>query len=540
MHAVQGEDPALTVDRLNELLLACSLVLLVAVAAVRLTSRTGLPSLLLYLAIGIALGHGGLGVEFSDVQLTQLLGYSALVIILAEGGLGTRWSEIRPAIPAAAMLATLGVGISVGVTALAAHHLAGLSWQAALVLGAVVSSTDAAAIFSVLRRVPLPPCLSGVLEAESGFNDAPVVILVVAFSTHHPHLSQWPMLLGEIALELLIGLAIGLLVGRVGALTLRAVALPAFGLYPIAVLALIVAAYAAAALLHGSGFLAAYVSALVLGNAALPHRPSVRGFADAVAWLAQIGMFILLGLLVHPAQLWRHIWPTLLVGGVLTLVARPLSVLIALWPFARPWRERALVSWAGLRGAVPIVLATIPVVEGVEDSERIFGVVFVLVIVFTLVQGPTLPWLARWLRLGEGEQAVDVDIEAAPLERLRGYLLSVTIPRASRMHGVEIHELRLPPEAAVTLVVREGRSFVPQPTTMLRRGDELLVVATDAVREAVERRLVAVGRGGRLAGWLGTDGQRPRRPGRAAEWRRLGGLRRRLRHPRRRERARPG
>ncbi|RKN41616.1 potassium/proton antiporter [Streptomyces hoynatensis] len=526
----------MTVDRLNELLLACSLVLLVAVAAVRLTSRTGLPSLLLYLAIGIALGHDGLGIEFSDVKLTQLLGYAALVVILAEGGLSTRWSDIRPAIPAAAVLATVGVGISVGVTAAGAHYLLGLSWQTALVLGAVVSSTDAAAIFSVLRRVPLPHYLTGVLEAESGFNDAPVVILVVAFSAHHPHPGDWPVLIGEIALELLIGLGLGLLVGRIGALALRGVALPAFGLYPIAVLALIVVAYATAALLHGSGFLAAYVSALVLGNAALPHRPSVRGFADAVAWVAQIGLFVLLGLLVDPAQLWDDIGPALLVGGVLTLLARPLSVVIGLWPFRRPWRERALVSWAGLRGAVPIVLAIIPVVEGVEDSRRIFGVVFVLVIVFTLLQGPTLPWLARRLRLGDGEQAVDVNIESAPLERLRGYLLSVTIPPASRMHGVEIAELRLPREAAVTLVVREGRSFVPEPSTMLRRGDELLVVATDAVREAVERRLVAVGRGGKLVGWLGADGE-PRGPGR--QRRRPGGARhpgrpaRREREPRR-------
>jgi cell volume regulation protein A len=500
------EDPALTVDRLNELLLAGALVLLVAVAAVRLISSSGLPSLLLYLAIGMALGQDGLGVEFSDAELTQVLGYAALVVILAEGGLGTRWRDIRPAIPAAAVLATAGVGISVGITAAAAHYLVGLAWEPALVMGAVVSSTDAAAVFSVLRRVPLPRRLTGILEAESGFNDAPVVILVVAFSgTDHADVS-WYLLLGEMALELTIGLATGLAVGKLGELGLRRVALPAAGLYPIAVLALTVVAYAGGALLHGSGFLAVYVAAVVLGNARLPHRPATRGFADAVAWVAQIGLFVLLGMLVDPVSLANDIGPALIVGGVLTLVARPVSVLVCLLPFRRPWREQALLSWAGLRGAVPIVLATIPVVGGVEDSEQIFSVVFVLVVVFTLLQGPTLPWLARRLRLSDGEKAVDVDIESAPLERLGGHLLAVAIPGASLMHGVEVRELRLPSQAAVTLIVRDGTSFVPQPDTVLRHGDDLLVVATDAVRDAVERRLIAVGRGGKLAGWAGRGG----------------------------------
>ncbi|MDT0441806.1 potassium/proton antiporter [Streptomyces johnsoniae] len=487
-------------------MLAGALVLLVAVAAVRLTSRSGLPSLLLYLAIGMVLGRDGLGVEFSDAELTQVLGYAALVVILAEGGLGTRWQDIRPAVPAAAALATVGVGVSVGVTAAGAHFLAGLPWESALVMGAVVSSTDAAAVFSVLRRVPLPRRLAGILEAESGFNDAPVIILVVAFSATDHATGHWHVLLGEMVLELAVGLAVGLVVGRVGALALRHVALPASGLYPIAVLALAVLAYAAGALLHGSGFLAVYVAAVLLGNARLPHRPATRGFADAVAWVAQIGLFVLLGLLVDPDALWNDIGPALLVGGALTLVARPLSVVVALLPFRLPWREQVMLSWAGLRGAVPIVLAIIPVVGGVEDSDRIFSVVFVLVVIFTLLQGPTLPWLARRLGLAGSEQAVDVDIESAPLDRLRGHLLSVTIPGASRMNGVEVRELRLPAQAAVTLVVRDGTSFVPQPDTVLRHGDELLVVATDAVRDAVERRLIAVGRGGKLAGWLGRGG----------------------------------
>ncbi|MEE1755833.1 potassium/proton antiporter [Streptomyces sp. SP18CS02] len=500
----------MTVHQLNELLFICSLVLLVAVAAVRISSRSGLPSLLLYLGIGIAIGQDGIGnVAFDNAELTQVIGYAALVVILAEGGLGTKWKEIRPALPAAAVLSTAGVAVSVGVTAMAAHYLVGLDWRQALIIGAVVSSTDAAAVFSVLRKVPLPSRVTGVLEAESGFNDAPVVILVVAFSTAGP-VDSWYLLVGKIALELAIGAAIGLAVGFVGSFGLRHVALPASGLYPIAVMAIAVVAYAAGAMAHGSGFLAVYLASVVLGNAKLPHAPANRGFAEGLGWIAQIGMFVLLGLLVTPTELVDDFWPAVMIGLVLTVVARPLSVLVSLLPFRIPWQEQALMSWAGLRGAVPIILATIPMVSGIEGSEKLFNIVFVLVVVYTLVQGPTLPWLARALHLGASDEAADLGVESAPLERLRGHLLSVAIPDRSRMHGVEVGELRLPPGAAVTLVVRDDKSFVPAPTTVLRRGDELLVVATDPVRDAAERRLRAVGQGGKLADWLGTGGQASR------------------------------
>ncbi|MEU9714727.1 potassium/proton antiporter [Streptomyces sp. NPDC047976] len=497
----------MTVHTLNELLLVCSLVLLVAVAAVRISSRSGLPSLLIYLGIGIAIGQDGIGnVVFDNAELTQVIGYAALVVILAEGGLGTKWKEIKPALPAAVVLSLLGVAVSVGVTAAGAHYLVGLEWRQALLIGAVVSSTDAAAVFSVLRKVPLPSRVTGVLEAESGFNDAPVVILVVAFAAVGP-VDEWYVLLGKIALELAIGAAIGLAVGFLGAYGLRHVALPASGLYPIAVMAIAVTAYAAGAMAHGSGFLAVYLAAMVLGNAKLPHWPATRGFADGLGWIAQIGMFVLLGLLVTPHELVNDFWPAVIIGLVLTMVARPLEVFVSLLPFRIPWQEQALMSWAGLRGAVPIILATIPLVTGIEGSDRVFNIVFVLVVVYTLVQGPTLPWLARKLNLRDTDEAAsDLGIESAPLEKLRGHLLSFAIPPASRMHGVEVGELRLPAGASVTLVVRDAKSFVPAPSTVLRHGDELLVVATDPVRDAAEARLRAVARGGKLAGWLGTGG----------------------------------
>ena len=318
----------MNVAHLNQLLLEASVILLFAVVAVRFSTRSGLPSLLIYLGIGVALGQNGIGVTFNNAELTQVLGYAALVVILAEGGLKTNWRDVRPSLPAATVLATVGVGISVLVTAAGAHWLVGLDWRTSLLLGAIVSSTDAAAVFSVLRMVPLPPRLTGLLEAESGFNDAPVVILVVAFaSTGEP--DTWYVLLGTIVAELAIGAAVGLAIGKLGAFAVKHVALPSSGLYPIAVVALTVLAYAGGSLLHGSGFLAVYISAVILGNSKLPHGPAVRGFADGLAWIGQIGMFVLLGLLAAPESMGDAVVPALVIGTVLVFLARPLSVVPA-------------------------------------------------------------------------------------------------------------------------------------------------------------------------------------------------------------------
>jgi cell volume regulation protein A len=273
------------------------------------------------------------------------------------------------------------------------------------------------------------------------------------------------------------------------------------------VLALSIGAYGAASAVHASGFIAVYLAALVLGNANLPHRPATRGFAEGVAWLAQIGLFVMLGLLATPSDLARAVIPALVVGFTLLLLARPLSVLAALLPFRVPLRDQVFVAWAGLRGAVPIVLATVPVVAGVPGSADLFDLVFVLVIVFTLIQAPSLPLVARWLRLAQSVTAHEVDIESSPLEHVGAVILELEIPPASRLAGVDILELRLPRGAAVTLVVRDGQSFVPESRTTLRHGDELLLVTTAGTRRQTEERLQAVSRDGRLAGWV--DEPRP-------------------------------
>ena len=295
-------------------------MLLVAVAAVRLSRRSGLPTLLLYLGIGVVIGEAGLGIHFNSAELTQVLGYSALVLILAEGGLTTSWDGIRQSVAPAALLSTLGVMVSVGVVGLAAHFVLDVPWNIALMVGAVLAPTDAAAVFSVLRRVPLPHRLAGLLEAESGFNDAPVVILVMALATEASRggdgsPSTWWQLLPIAVAELAGGAVVGLLVGYLGGHFMRRIASASSGLFSIGVVSLTVLAYAVGAMLHTSGFLAAYLSALLLGNMRLPHRAAVHGFAEALGWLAQIGLFVLLGLLASPSRLtWQTVGSAIVIG----------------------------------------------------------------------------------------------------------------------------------------------------------------------------------------------------------------------------------
>ncbi|MBO9522657.1 MAG: potassium/proton antiporter [Nocardioidaceae bacterium] len=491
----------LDVQTLNHGLLAGSCVLLVAILAVRASVRAGLPSLLLYLLIGVGLGEAGLGVEFSDAAVANALGFAALVVILAEGGLTTSWPEMRPVLRMGLSLATVGIAVSVGVVAVVAHFLLGMSWELSVLLGALTSPTDAAAVFSVLRRVPLPRRISATLEAESGLNDAPTVVLVTLVSAggHHGVLG----FLGEVVLELGLGIAIGVAAGYGGAWLMRRAALPASGLYPLAVLTLSLFGYAAAASVHGSGFAAVYVAALILGNSELPHRAATRSFAEGMAWLAQIGLFVMLGLLASPGRIgWEVVGLAVVAAVVIAVLARPLSVLVSSLAQPMPLPELAFISWAGLRGAVPIVLATIPLAEGVHQATRLFDIVFVLVVFDTLLTGPTLPWAAKVLRVARRGEPRDLDVEAAPLERIAADLLMVTISPRSRMHGVEVGELRLPKGASVSLVVRDGSTLVPQPRTVLRHGDELLVVTPRKLREQTESRLRAVSVGGRLAQWL--------------------------------------
>jgi cell volume regulation protein A len=472
----------------------------------RVATGVGFPSLLLFLLVGVVLGEDGLGLQFDDVELARNIGTAALAVILVEGGLTTRFADVRKVLAPAGAMATIGVVVSMGITAAGAHLLLGIDWQLALLLGAIVSSTDAAAVFSVLRVLPLPRRVAGLLEAESGFNDAPAVILVLMFSTM-PFVLEPESAVADLVYELLAGSAIGLAFGFLGAMALRRIALPASGLYPIATFGLGMVAFAAAGTVHASGFIAAYLAAVVLANSGLPHRSATRSFAEGLGWLAQIGLFVLLGLLVDPSELARDLVPAIVIGLVLLLVARPISVVVSLAGFNVPLREQLFLSWAGLRGAVPIVLATFPIVAGVPDSHRLLNIVFVLVVVFTLIQGPSLRPIAQALNLIPRDSLHEIQVESAPLDVLDAELLTMTVQPTSRLHNVTVIELRLPDPSVITLIIRDGHTFVPLPDTRIEADDQLLIVTTSKTRAAAERRLRAVSRRGKLAYWFDEYGE---------------------------------
>ncbi|HYG94085.1 MAG TPA: potassium/proton antiporter [Nocardioides sp.] len=495
------------VHQLDQFVLVGSAVTLLAVLAVRVSSRAGLPSLLIYLLMGVVLGESVIGIPFENAEVAHAIGFGALAIILAEGGLTTNWREMRQSARLGVSLATVGVTVSVAVIACAAHYLLGMPWELAVLLGAVTSPTDAAAVFSVLRVVPLPKRITGALEAESGFNDAPTVVLVTLISTGVAT-DQGPLALaGIIVYELVGGVLIGAAAGLGGAWVMRRVALPSSGLYPIAVLCIAFLGYGASSFVHASGFAAVYVAALILGNAELPHRTVTRSFAEGFAWLAQIGLFVMLGLLLSPSRLdLEVVLLAFAAGTVLAVVARPLSVAVSAVVQPLPWNELAFIMWGGLRGAVPIVLTTIPLAAEVDDATMLFDMVFVLVIIDTLVTGPTLPTAARLLRVARRSEPRDLDLEAAPLERVAADLLQVAISPRSKLHGVEVGELRLPMGASVSMIVRDGQTLVPERRTVLRHGDDLLVVTPRKLREQTEQRLRQVSAGGRLGRWLEDDG----------------------------------
>src|SRR6478752_2653719 len=483
-----------------------SLVLILSVIAVRLSRRFGTPTLLLYLGIGMVLGIDSLGIDLDNTLLTEHLGFVALVFILAEGGLTTRWENVRPALGLGISLATVSVVVSIAVAGLGVHLLLGYDWRISLLWGAVLSSTDAAAVFSVLRGVGVKPRLSAALELESGLNDAPVVIAVVLLAGTSEITWLDPLL---VVYELIAGAIIGAAIGFGGAWVMRREALPAAGLYPLATISLIGGAYAVGVFTHASGFLACYVAAVVLGNARVPHRSATLSFAEGLGWVAQIGLFVMLGLYVDPTSLLPALVPGLLIGLWVLLVARPLSVVAASLPFRLPWQEQVFLSWSGLRGAVPIVLAMIPLMNGMEYSNLLLDVIVVVVVTYTLLQGTSLPWVARTLGVVQSGQALEIQLEAAPLDEMNAHVLQVTIPEKSRMHGVYISQLRLPMPATISLLMRGGEPVHLNPNIRLQSGDQLLIVAPEPVRAATERRLRAVGRGGPLATWFGDRGDRP-------------------------------
>jgi len=476
-------------------LLVAGVLLVLGVLAAFAAARASVPMLVVFLGLGMLLGSegpGGIDLGFGDADLVRTVGVVGLVAILFEGGLTTSWRDLRSVAGVALLLSTLGVVVTAAIAGLAAHLLFDLSLEASLLLGAVVGSTDAAAVFLTLRFSALRPRLARLLEAESGSNDPMAVALTLGLIALIETAGHGP---GDVAAGVALQLGVGLLVGVALAAAARAAfaRLP-LGLAPFApVLSIATAAIAfgAADVAGGSGFLSVYVVAVAVGSTPSPLRGAVVAFHQGLAFLAQIVLFVVLGILVFPSQLLDVVAPGLALALVLVFVARPVAVWLCT-PRGLDVRERTLVSWAGLRGAVPIVLATFPLSAGVPESVTIFNAVFFVVVVSVLIQGPTFEPLARRLGLAAAAPpVVHAPLEVGAIRALGADLLELVVEEGQAVAGRAIRDLGLPPDAIVALIVRGDRAIPPRGTTRLEPADRLFIVARPALRPELERLFAA-------------------------------------------------
>jgi potassium/hydrogen antiporter len=474
------------------LLVVLGLLLAVGVLFSRAARRFSIPVFLLFMAVGMLAGSEGLGgIAFENHRLTFRIGTLTLALILFDGGLNTPLHAVRRALAPAAALATVGV-VAIGALVALAAHLLGFPWPQALLLGAVVSSTDAAALFSVLRAsgLQLRSRVGATLELESGLNDPMAVLLTLAVTEAALGgglEGGFAGLAAKVVVQLLVGGVLGAAVGGLGVLLLRRSRLPAGGLYPVFTLALALLAFALPTLLHGSGFLAVYVAGIVLGNAALPYQAALRHFHDALAWFSQVAMFAMLGLLSFPSRILEHAWSGVALGLFLSVVARPLVCVALLRPFRFSWRESLFVGWVGLRGAVPIILALFPILSGVAGASAVLDVVFGVVVLGAVIPGGTVPWAARRLGIataaGPPPSAV---LEITSLRPLSGELASYAIDAALPVCGVPLSDIPFPGDARALLIVRGAELIAARGETEVLPGDHVYLFCRPDERPLVD------------------------------------------------------
>lgn len=465
-------------------ILVVGALLVAAVLVAGLSDRLRVPGALVSLGLGMVLGSDVLSwVDFDDVDLARNLGVVALVVILFEGGLTTKPEDLRRGGPAGFVLSNLGVLVTAAVTATALVALLDVGWRTAFLVGAIVGSTDAAVVFDLLRRTPLPRRIAAVLEVESGANDPFAVVLTVSILATTEGGRTWTEWLSLGAAQLAGGVVFGLAVGGVAVLLLRRWRLRSQALYPLLALATAAVAYGSAAVVGASGFLAVYICGLAVGAGVPRHRRIVRNFVTTLANSADLGLFLLLGLLVNPSELAGVAAPALAATAVLVLVARPVATAVCLTPFRFGWREQLVVSWAGLRGAVPIVLATFPLTAGYPRGATIFNVVFFVVLVSVTMQGVTVGPLVRRLGLATDRPAWENLAEALPVESVDVHLVELTVAEELPICGRRLREIPLPPGVLVTTLVRSNQSLVPTGATRLEPED-LLVVTVAASDDA--------------------------------------------------------
>jgi cell volume regulation protein A len=468
-------------------ILLAAVLILAGILSSLVALRFGAPLLLVFLLVGVLAGQSGpLGIKFDDVQLAYTIGSVALALILFDGGLRTRYQSFRNVIGPAGLLATVGVLITAALTAPAAVYTLGLGWTEALLVGAVVASTDAAAVFFLLhaKGLRLRPRVNATLEVESGVNDPFAIFLTIVLIEILLHGSKpWTEVASFLLMEMLVGGAVGYLGGRSVVWVLNRLNLPQ-GLHAPFVATAAVVIFALAEVLHGSGFLAVYVAGLVVGNSSTRAHNTVVTFLDAATWLAQIAMFVVLGLLAWPDRLPQTVLPALAIAATLMLVARPAAVFLCLAPYRFNWREKAFMSWVGLRGAVGIFISSIPLLVSLPHAQLYFDVGFVVVLVSLLVQGWTIAPAARWLgvsfpRSDPLPRRVELDLPGQLELEIVGYPLRANSPYLRR--GL------LPNWARPTLVVREERILSPTEAEPLRQGDYIYLLAPPERAQALDR-----------------------------------------------------
>ena len=482
------------------LLLAIGAMLTLALLASLLASRLRVPGLVIVLSVGMVLGSDATGlISFDDYELARTIGIIALVLILFEGGLAAGFPEIRPVLGTAISLAVVGTLLTAVIAGFAAVWLFDLSTLEGMLVGSIVASTDGAAIFAVLRGSTLRRRLARILEGEAGLNDPVAILLVVGFIDwiQLPDFGLIDMI-GLFFQEMGIGTVVGLLVGGLAVAGMRRVRLASAGLYPVASIAAAALAYGLADTLHGSGFLAVYLCGLALGSVPTPATRTIATFHDGMAWVAQLGLFLVLGLLVFPSQL-PEIWlEGTLLALVVALVARPVAAFVATAFQHFTFAERLVLGWAGLRGGVPVVLAIFPVLAGVPDSLEYFNIVFFAVVLSTVLQGTTFVPLAERLGVTTNEAAVPVPLmEAGTIRRLGAELVEFPVRPGDAAVGCRVRELGLPREALLNVVVRGQQAILPRGSTVIEAGDRLHVLVRQEVAMDF-RKLLEVWRTGPL------------------------------------------
>jgi potassium/hydrogen antiporter len=484
--------------RIDDQILIGGGILLLAVVSAVATRRLRFPLLITFLGLGMLLGSDGVGgIYFDNAQLARSIGIVGLIAILFEGGLTSSWRDVRPVLAPAAVLGTLGVLITAGITGVAAYLLFDLTWTKALLLGAVVGSTDAAAVFATLRFTRLRRRLATLLAAESGANDPMAVALTLGLVAWIEHRTYGlgdilVLLVRQLGLGLVIGVALGYVAGRL--LPRMPTDLAPFA--PVASIGIAAVSYGIAASVHGSGFLSVYIVALWLGKTHMPLEHAIVTFHEGLAFLAQVVLFIVLGLLVFPHELGAVAWSSLALTAALVFVARPLAVVVCMTPFGYRLREQLFLSWAGLRGAVPIVLATFALSADVSRSDTIFNAVFFVVLVSTIVQGMTLEPFARRLGLTTEERPFyDPPVELEAIRALGGDIVEHDVRVGEGIVGLPVRELGLPPAATVMLIVRDASGIPPNGSTILEAGDRLYIMIRGDARpemDVVVRRWASV------------------------------------------------